>query len=366
MTLYTTPLQFGYFFSLIMGVIFWYRAYQQKRLSDGLFGLIMFLLAMELQDYTFGFAGIHILWEELDGFPRSIHLLFGPAVYFYIKAQINQNFRFGRKDALHLIPYLVYFSVEFFFFINGQAAVDEFRSSQLGAILNIIYLIVKILSYIIYFYASLKLYQQFKSWSVNHFSNQESISFNWYRNFVYLMVSWIAFREIIQFYDMYFDLEFYEDWWWNLALAAIAFYVGLVGYGQKQTQQLLYEDKDVKEKERPDLSTMNNLADKLNHLMSQDSLYLQSELSLNELAQHLKTNSRELSNCINQVFSKNFNDYINGLRIAEFENQIKNKANDQFTLLSIAFDCGFNSKATFNRAFKKAKGITPKEYIDQH
>ena len=62
--------------------VFLVRGYREGRLSDTLLGWLMFILAMELQDYTFGFAGINILWDELNGFPRGVSFLFGPVVYF--------------------------------------------------------------------------------------------------------------------------------------------------------------------------------------------------------------------------------------------------------------------------------------------
>ena len=93
MTIYTTPLQFGYFFALAMAVLFWFRARKEERLSDTFLGLVLFFVAIQLQDYTFGFAGINVLWDELNGFPRGVDLLFGPAVYFYLKTQTNRQFK---------------------------------------------------------------------------------------------------------------------------------------------------------------------------------------------------------------------------------------------------------------------------------
>ena len=93
MSFYTTPLQFGYFFSLLIWLLLLIRGYREQRLSDRMLGWIMFILAMELQDYTFGFAGINFLWSELNGFPRSVSLLFGPMVYFYFLAQTNRSFQ---------------------------------------------------------------------------------------------------------------------------------------------------------------------------------------------------------------------------------------------------------------------------------
>ena len=70
-----------------------------------------------------------------------------------------------------------------------------------------------------------------------------------------------------------------------------------------------------------------------------------------------------LSAVINSGFSKNFNDFVNEFRVNVFKEKIKDPKLQHLTLLAIAFDCGFNSKATFNRSFKKATGLSPKEWL---
>ena len=71
---------------------------------------------------------------------------------------------------------------------------------------------------------------------------------------------------------------------------------------------------------------------------------------------------RSLSAVINQGFGKNFNDYINDYRVDAFIEKLKNGEQEAQTLLSLAYDAGFNSKATFNRAFKKTTGVSPKDW----
>ena len=98
MSIYTTPLQFGYFMALLFAVLFWIRGSREERLADTLMGWLMLLLNQMLQDYTFGFAGINVLWNELHGFPRGVGLLLGPAVYFYLRAQTNRNFKLQLRN----------------------------------------------------------------------------------------------------------------------------------------------------------------------------------------------------------------------------------------------------------------------------
>ncbi|WP_445381214.1 helix-turn-helix domain-containing protein [Robiginitalea sp. IMCC43444] len=376
MSLYTTPLQIGYFFSLLMWVLFNIRGFKEQRLSDKLLGWIMFILAMELQDYTFGFAGINFLWNELNGFPRGVSLLFGPMVYFYFRAQVNRAFKLKGEHLWHFAPYLLYFVYEISAFIQGPEAVLHRQEALYNEIMGYILRFVLWSSYIYYLAKCLGIYKKYRAWAIHQFSNTELINFKWFRNFVYAMIFWLLFREVMNVLDTFMDLDFYQDWWWNLALVAVALYIGLTGFAQPQparihfvppTKQATSEnfiDTAQNETEKKD-QELSALAKKLNSLMQEDRLFLHPDLDLQELSQHLQTNTARVSATINQDFKQNFNDYINSLRIEEFI-RLYRLNNHKYTLLSLAFDSGFNSKATFNRAFKKIKGMSPKEFFETY
>lgn len=373
MSLYTTPLQIGYFFSLLMWILFLVRGYREDRLSDKLLGWIMFILAMELQDYTFGFAGINVLWNELNGFPRGVSLLFGPLVYFYFRAQINRSFKIDKKQLWHFLPYAIYFVYELSAFIQGPEAVIKRQESNYNLYLSYVFLIARWASYIYYLSKCLGIYKQYRAWSFNQFSNTELIDFKWFRNFLYAMIFWLLFREVMNLLDAAFDLEFYQDWWWNLALVAVALYIGLAGFAQRQPAKIQFEMDShpdlpypVREPESPEDKNADPgkaaIAKKLTALMENDRLFLQPDLNLHELSQHLQASKSLVSATINDVFQQNFNDYVNNLRIEEFI-RLYRENHQKYTLLSLAYDSGFNSKATFNRAFKKSKGTSPKEFL---
>jgi AraC-like DNA-binding protein len=96
--------------------------------------------------------------------------------------------------------------------------------------------------------------------------------------------------------------------------------------------------------------------------MKKEKPYLNSELTLNELAKRLGLSPRLLSIIINQKLNQNFFDFINRYRVEEAKKLLVNPDYQKYTILSIAFDAGFNSKSSFNLAFKRYENATPSQF----
>ncbi len=125
------------------------------------------------------------------------------------------------------------------------------------------------------------------------------------------------------------------------------------------------EKEEIKRYAKSGLSTEKStqIYSELMELMQTEKAYLNNDLSLIELAKTLNIHQNHLSQVINEKEDKNFYTYINSLRIKEFINQAQRPENKKLTLLAIAFQCGFNSKSTFNKHFKLYTGTTPKNYL---
>ena len=91
--------------------------------------------------------------------------------------------------------------------------------------------------------------------------------------------------------------------------------------------------------------------------------FLNPNLKIGNLANELSLPTHYLSQYFNVSLNTNYYDYINSLRIAELKSRISDGQLDSLSLLGLAYDCGFNSKATLNRVFKKQTGQTPSGYI---
>ncbi|MDZ7880593.1 MAG: helix-turn-helix domain-containing protein [Saprospiraceae bacterium] len=186
-------------------------------------------------------------------------------------------------------------------------------------------------------------------------------------------------------------------WWGYLMDTVLIYYLSISGYAQARIKTVRFAETPKNEDDFEENTALNqsiqhtdlldtegvNLAEmgapnkikntltdtdlsewtvKLLHLFDIQKPYLNPELTLSDLATTMRTNSSILSQVINKGCGKNFNDFVNEYRVEAFKEKIKSADYQHLTLLAIAFDCGFNSKATFNRAFKKITGQNPSKF----
>lgn len=105
------------------------------------------------------------------------------------------------------------------------------------------------------------------------------------------------------------------------------------------------------------------LHEKLKDYMQQEKPYINKELKIADLAEALESSSHTLSYLFNQYLNISYYDFVNEWRITEFKKLVKEGASSKYTLNAMAELCGFSSRASFFRSFKKSIGITPSEYI---
>lgn len=114
-----------------------------------------------------------------------------------------------------------------------------------------------------------------------------------------------------------------------------------------------------------DDSQIDYFSESLESVMKEDKLFIDSELSLKQLAVHIGLHPNKLSWLLNNHFGKNFNDFVNAYRLIYFKQIALKRENKNITLLGLAYDSGFNSKTVFNTFFKKETGMTPRQWIKQ-
>jgi AraC-like DNA-binding protein len=145
----------------------------------------------------------------------------------------------------------------------------------------------------------------------------------------------------------------------NLLLAGASIFVLMVCYYVFTYEEVFRMTQPVLKK-TDDLESLKNI---LHQAMKERRMFTNPHLTLNELSESVKIRPHVLSKIINDYYHQNFRDFVNGYRIDEFIELANKGASKRFTFLALAFEVGFNSKSTFNVAFKKIMNVTPREYF---
>lgn len=146
-------------------------------------------------------------------------------------------------------------------------------------------------------------------------------------------------------------------------------YVGiaLITYGFG-LQGVMHRNAGLKKSSKVDIEGLVDVEAKvatLQQVMDEDRLYTNPTLSLNELAEAIAVKPYVLTQILNAAVGKSFNDFVNEYRVEEVKRLMQEPAYAHYTFTALAFEAGFNSKATFNRIFRKLTGKTPGQIKDE-
>lgn len=385
---YSTPLLFGFVQGWVYAVLLWVRGRREERLSDGLLGWVLVALCFQIWIYMLGFGGIEIFWRELAFFPRTLSYLLPPLVFFYLKSQFDTAFRFRLRDAWHALPFVVHWGYHLTVFAQGPAFVQQWENGVHNNGIDDLEFVTGTGQQFLYLCWSFQLYRAYRGWVKNQFSETETISFRWFRNFLIALTVTLTFSLIMTIVDLWMNLTYWQNWWGDLVGVVLIYYVSIQGYAQVQPgRRLMFREynagafagpagtlQSVKTPSREQNEDMLSPAppppellknrNRVLAYMTAERPYLEPELSLSDLARRMQTNPVALSQVINAGVGKNFNDFVNEYRVEEFKRRVHDPTSSHLSFLGIALDCGFNSKATFNRAFRKCTGLSPRQYTE--
>ncbi|WP_299520609.1 AraC family transcriptional regulator [Winogradskyella sp.] len=347
--------------------------------------LLLFLYAMYITPYMLGYAGWYsdnyeITPDILFFVPFMQVLLIGPVVYFYSKSQLNRSYKLTRRDYIHFIPAILYMIYSLVVFVTDKLILNEyyFYADRKDKDLANWYQIAGLVSMAFYLVLSLRYYSNYKNLLFAKVSYADSILFKWMRNFMIAFLGILVLRVIFFITNPEWG-NFGSQFWHYIAFSFVFYYIAITGYssvikqialeGEKlRIVNVFDEDVSVIEnnsKQSGNDSGYDEWKDKLSQLMTKQRLFENPRLTLSDVAKELNITTKAVSSTVNSGFNMNFNDFVNHHRIEAIKEKLSNGEHNRTTLLGIALDSGFNSKATFNRAFKKSTSLSPKDFIEK-
>lgn len=336
-----------------------------KTLSNRLLGLSIFSFSLYLLNYLLFLTGIINHFPHLLGLLYFSLFLVGPGFYFFVKSTLDPSFRWKRIHAIHLLPLayagwrtiriLQVSAARKLAYIQRLMAPEGYDFSWSDFLLGTL-VVFLLLAYLI---AAWRLC----IWALQTPNNEANLkSIQWLKNFctgfialviIDLLVKFIAFSTQIPVFAMEYILA---------ALIAIAIhiagYFAIGGLPKIQPLNGKYKTSSL------DQTQIQLFQARLLEVLEEKQPYLLPDLKIADLANLLHIPSHQLSQILSEGLQASFSDLINQYRIEEVKRRLVHPKFQHFSILAIALDCGFNNKATFNRVFKKATGMTPSGYME--
>lgn len=305
-------------------------------------------------------------------------LMLPPIIFVYVNSLILKGKDINNKK--HFALGTIFFTLNVIAFSiinvsNPNSILAEYIGYSLTFItLGPLYIIfpIQCIYYIIISFAAIKKHQK----DIGEiYSYIEGINLQWVKLF---LAGFIGFFILATFDHIFGQLiEDNESFFRKISYDLLTLiYVGFIGI--KALQQTLInnalthsqisikdeieeEDKSIIENEI-EQTKFKEIKLRLEECMSANQPYVDTSLSIYDLAKMIETNYKYLSKTINQEFNQNFVSYINTYRVEESMHLLKTSEYDNYTIEALAEMSGFKSKSAFNTAFKKQVGQTPSEF----
>ncbi len=313
---------------------------------------------------------VHSAW----GAP--VILTFGPFFLLYINAMTDEDPTFSPKMLCHFIPFLLFS----FLPLDSVFSKDKFFQNDHLLIIRILFSSTVLVSLFVYNWLTIVKLKKHREHLKEHFSfSTEKITLYWlFLLSFFFSVSWT----LLILAGLFFNNPSITEYIYFSINLLFTYLISYLGFKQPiifDPERTVHIPTWVKEK-YPDLSesikTDNpkyeksglkpEVADEyvktLLRYMEEEKAYLNGGLSIQDLSDELNIPKHYLTQVINENLKKNFYTFVNEYRINAVKEMISNPQYDYLTLLAIAYECGFNSKSSFNNTFKQITGLTPSEY----
>ena len=355
----------------------------KEREGNIFIGLFILSIGLGNLDYLLSQINFYTSYPNLWLILAMASFLFSPLMYFYIKSVAFKGQKISYKDAIHLVPIIAVIIINIFQYYSKPFDVKLKLLTGEGLyefFIPVVYTILHTQA-LIYMVLSILVVKRFKQIVKENYSNYNKRNYKWIYQlnfvFVYFIISGVvsnSFRffvgesttAIYAYISAPINILFLL-WLMYKAISQPYLFNG-IDSNIKLLEDLLKERDVYKKEMTKNASTddynlqANELKIRLETLMSNDKPYLNPSLAIFDLAKELVLPSSELSIFLNKHLNKNFFDFINEYRINEAKRLLISSERNNHTILEILYEVGFNSKSSFNTAFKKFTNKTPTEY----
>ncbi|MEM1123568.1 MAG: helix-turn-helix domain-containing protein [Bacteroidota bacterium] len=360
--IYHTILLLGALQGIILGTNLWRGDFPRKKANRWLAALLFFFAYRLIAEVLHSLDVINFTNWTYHVF-LEYNWIYGTLIFFYVNNYIDTNFSLKRTDWVHFLP------VGLEFLLSNYVKIQNFywdgtreSLSWLGAQSYILWMhtpfqIVFSLGLVLFYV--FKSHQLLQQYTTDNTKPVQTEDVEWLMLIlkIYALFSIVIIGLSVVDY-LFFNYAFNPFYHIpaHISLAILTYWLGLQGFARR--------DAPILTKKQPlvpyDGVKLQSILAQLENAMTENKLYKNPKLTLANLAAHLEVKPHQLTQVLNRNLQKSFSDYINEFRVKEVTQMVNDPAYQHYTLLAVAHESGFNSKASFNRIVKKITGKAPK------
>lgn len=336
--------------SVALALALWFPI--NNAVANRYLSFVLLTLAGIISVYSFGWTGRVDVPATLAFMPLNLPLALGPLLYGYVSALSN-----GRglsRPWLHMAPATLQFLYLSIALLAPEHARDAWKNGAHDHLLKPLWEAATLVSLTAYAIAGLRLHRRYRAWLVQARSDADRYAAQWIAGTLITLLATLLAFTLLRLYTWFIgELETGPLYLW---LGIWVTWLGVEGWRYTERRFPLMTAPPEAAASGPDWA---DLGARWQARTQAEGWWREPDLSLAELAKRLGTNTSYLSQAINDGLGVNFNEMINRMRAAEAARLID--GDDETTLVQIALDAGFSSKATFNRVFRSVFGTSPSE-----
>ena len=302
--------------------------------------------------------------------PLGYELFLAPLVYLYVLSLIDSSFTLKKKFLWYFAPAMLYFVYDWVlylrvFTLEGNLEKDQIAMATFYSPMNKIedYLILALT--IVFLIIGKKKFNAYEALLDDVKVGKSDPTYCWVKS----IFRWMVVLAVILLVNNvlnhlpHFDATHNIRWQiFNVFFSFSIYYLGFMGYKREDTP-LYQQQKAIKSRSQK----INNaqiiaLEQQLKQQLEQKKIYLDPDITTSQLAKALGTTAQNISFVVNKMFDQSFRDLINTYRVEAAKALLKDNDSHHRSILDIALASGFNSQASFYRAFKKFTNMSPKAY----
>lgn len=380
---YNNFLIFVFLLGTIQGLILTVLLFLAKynKIANGLLGWLTLMWSIILILFALKLRGVMTEYPHLLRTVSSIEFTFFPLLYLNIKYLLKKYENFNKRDLLHFLPLVfnIFLFSRFYFESAETKLLMVSNNSGYYYVLNTISDEILGFQGIIYSIITLIFIRNYNSQILNYRSNNDkTLIRNARAGVIALLISWTIGTIYANLYIFGINIHFNFFVFIYLIIVIIIYMISYTAISSGEVfklsdEQISHSNATSSRVNNPlehvSESTSKNpefekLNEKLISYMNDKKPFLNPDLSFQELADELQFSRHQLSGIINQLHGVNFYEFVNTYRVDEVKKALKDPNKHHFKILSLAYDAGFNSKASFNRIFKQITAQTPSQYMN--